>query len=147
MRQTEIKLKQKDRRMLDEICTKGVHMARALNRAHILRALDRKIPEGQIVEVLGVGRTAIWRTRAAYLERGLDFALQDMPRSGRPKQYQTDDEAEVTALACSDPPTGAQRWTMALLMGAARSQPRMRGIGRETIRRLLKKTASNHGAS
>jgi hypothetical protein len=46
-------------------------MARELNRAHILASLDRKIPERQIMEVLGVGRTAIWRTRAAYLERGL----------------------------------------------------------------------------
>jgi hypothetical protein len=27
------------------------------------------------MEVLNVGRTAVWRTRAAYLEGGLDFAL------------------------------------------------------------------------
>ncbi len=147
MRQTELKLGHKDRRTLQEFRSKGNHMARELNRAHILGALDRKIHESQIMEVLGVGRTAIWRTRAAYLEGGLEFALRDVPRPGKPKRYRTDEEAQVTALACSDPPAGAERWTVALLTEAARTHPNMRAISRETIRRFLKKTASNRGVS
>ena len=147
MRQTELSLSKRDRQTLDEFRSKGIHMARELNRAHILAALDRKIPESQIMEVLGVGRTAIWRTRAAYSEGGLDFALQDVPRPGKPKRYRTDDEAQVAALACSDPPAGAARWTVALLTEAARAHPQMRDISRETIRRFLKKTSSNPGAS
>ena len=147
MRQTELKLRQKDRQTLEEFRSKGNHMARELNRAHILAALDRKIPESQIREVLGVGRTAIWRTRGAYLGGGLAFALQDVPRPGKPKRYRTDEEAQVAALACSDPPAGAERWTVALLTEAARSHPNMVEISRETIRRFLKKTASNRGVS
>lgn len=147
MRQTELKLSQKDRRTLQEFRSKGNHMAREFNRAHILAALDRKIPESRIMEVLGVGRTAIWRTRAAYLEGGLEFALQDVPRPGKPKRYRTDEEAQVAALACSDPPAGAERWTVALLTEAARTHPNMGEISRETIRRFLKKTASNRGVS
>jgi hypothetical protein len=147
MRQTELKLSRKDRRAVEEFRSKGSHMARELNRAHILAALDRKIPENQIREVLGVGRTAIWRTRAAYLEGGLEFALQDEARPGKPKRYRTDEEAQVSALACSDPPAGAERWTVALLTQAARSHPHMGEISRETIRRFLKKTVSNRGAS
>ena len=58
MRQTELSLSKRDRQTLDEFRSKGMHMARELNRAHILTALDRKIPESQIMEVLGVGRTA-----------------------------------------------------------------------------------------
>ena len=147
MRQTELKLGQKDRQTLEEFRSKGNHMARELNRAHILAALDRKIPESRIMEVLGVGRTAIWRTRAAYLEGGLEFALQDVPRPGKPRRYRTDEEAEVAALACSDPPAGAGRWTVTLLTEAARSHPNMAEISRETIRRFLKKTVSNRGVS
>ena len=147
MRQTELKLSAKDRRTLKEFRFKGSHMARELNRAHILAALDRKIPESQIIEVLGVGRTAIWRTRAAYLEGGLEFALEDIARPGKPKRYRTDEEAQVGALACSKPPPGASRWTVALLTEAARSHPKMAEISRETIRRFLKKTASNRGAN
>ena len=65
MRQTELSLSRRDRRTLDELRSKGMHMARELNRAHILAALDRKVGETQIMEVLGVGRTAIWRTGAS----------------------------------------------------------------------------------
>jgi len=127
--------------------SKGEHMAREFNRAHILAALDRKIPERQIMEVLGVGRTAIWRTRAAYVEGGLEFALHDVARPGKPLRYRADAQAQVAALACSSPPQGAKRWTVALLTEAARRHPQMRAISRESIRRLLKKTSSGPGAS
>jgi hypothetical protein len=53
----------------------------------------------------------------------------------------------VTALACSTPPSGAQRWTVALLTEVARRQAPMKGISRETIRRILKKTCSDLGAN
>lgn len=147
MRQTELSLNRRDRRIVDEFRSKGLHMAREFNRAHILAALDRKVPEQVIMEMLNVGRTAVWRTRAAYLEGGVDFALHDVPRSGKPKRYEADAEAQVTALACSDPPAGAQRWTVALLTEAARRHPQMKTISRETIRRILKKTSSNPGAN
>ena len=147
MRQTELSLSKRDRRMVDKFRSKGLHMAREFNRAHILAALDRRVPEPRIREVLKVGRTAIWRTRAAYLKRGLDFALHDEARSGKPKRYEADVEAQVTALACSAPPPGAQRWSVVLLTEAARRHPKMKTISRETIRRILKKTCSNRGAN
>jgi hypothetical protein len=133
--------------MVDEFRSKGLHMAREFNRAHILAALDSQLPERLIMEVLNVGRTAVWRTRAAYLRGGVDFALHDEPRPGKPKTYEADVEAQVTALACSEPPTGAQRWTVLLLTEVARRHPKMKTISRETIRRILKKTSSNPGAN
>lgn len=145
MRQTELRLSRKDKQAVEEVRAKGLHHAREVNRAHILSALDRQVPQVQIMEVLGVERTAIWRTRAAYLEGGLEFALYDVPRPGRPRQYDTNVEARVTALACSAPPAGVKRWTVVRLAQAAREQPGLEAISRETIRRLLKKTASNHG--
>ena len=147
MRQTELSLSKRERELLQAFRSKGEHMAREFNRAHILSALDRKLPERQIMEVLGVGRTAIWRTRAAYVEGGIEYALRDVERPGQPKRYRAPEEAQITALACSSPPQGAKRWTVALLTEAARRHPRMREISRESIRRLLKKTSSNPGAS
>jgi len=147
MRQTELSLNKRDRRIVDEFRSKGLHMAREFNRAHILAALDKKVPERQIIEVLNVGRTAVWRTRAAYLKGGVGFALHDEPRPGKPKMYEAEAEAQVTALACSDPPPGAQRWTVVLLTQAARRHSQMKTISRETIRRILKKTSSNRGAN
>ena len=147
MRQTDLKLSNKDRRALDEWRSKGLRHAREVNRAHILAALDERVPEAVICRVLGVGRTAIWRTRAAYLEGGLDLALRDVQRPGAPRKYATGVEAEVAALACSKPPAGAKRWTLVLLEREARGRPGMQDISRETIRRLLKKTASSLGAN
>ena len=147
MRQTELSLSKRDRETVQAFRSKGAHMAREFNRAHILAALDRKLPERQIMEVLGVGRTAIWRTRAAYVEGGLGYALRDVERPGQPKRYRAPEEAQIAALACSSPPQGAKRWSVALLTQAARRHPRMREISRVSIRRLLKKTSSNPGAS
>jgi transposase len=146
MRQTELHLSNKDRRFVSEVRAKGLRHVREVNRAHILAALDRGVAEAQIMDVLGVGRTAIWRTRKAYLEGGLQLALHDVQRPGKPRRYGTDVEAQVSALACSAPPAGATRWTLDLLEQAAQRQPGMESISRQTIRRLLKKTASNLGA-
>ena len=89
---------------------------------------------------------AVWRARRAYLQGGLDLALFDVERSGRPRQYDTNAEARVTALARSTPPVGRQRWTMMELKRAARQEPSMGNVSRETVRRIPKKTISSPGA-
>jgi transposase len=141
MRQAELRLTAADRKEADSIRAKGLRSAREVNRAHVLLALDRRIPEAQIMSVLGVGRMMVWRTRAAYNDGGLDLALRDLARSGRPPKYDAQDEASVSALACSQPPIGSARWTLDLLLEAARKEPGLSGISRATIRRVLKKTA------
>jgi len=146
MRQTELRLSDEDRAFVEEVRNKGLHHSREVNRAHVLACLDRGIPEAQILAVLGVGRTALWRTRAAYLQGGLELALFDVERPGRPRKYDTDAEARVTALACSAPPEGRKRWTMVELERAARREPGLGSVSRETVRRMLKKTTSNPGA-
>lgn len=147
MRQTELHLSEEARSIVEGIRAKGLHQSREVNRAHILSSLDRGVPESQIMDVLGVGRTAVWRTRAAYLQGGVDLALFDVERSGRPRQYDTDAEARVTALACSTPPAGRQRWTVVELERVARQGLGLAGVSRETVRRMLKKTTSNLGAA
>ena len=139
MRQTELHLSEEARSIVEGIRAKGLHQSREVNRAHILSSLDRGVPESQIMDVLGVGRTAVWRTRAAYLQGGVDLALFDVERSGRPRQYDTDAEARVTALACSTPPAGRQRWTVVELERVARQELGLAGVSRETVRRMLKK--------
>jgi hypothetical protein len=101
MRQTELRLAMNDRRAIEATRSKGWHMAREVNRACILAALGRRLPEAQIMKVLGVRRTMIWRTRAAYLEGGSGHAVVDMQRPDKPRRYQTEVEARITALACS----------------------------------------------
>ena len=146
MRQTELHLTDEDRSSIDEIRSKGLHQSREVNRAHVLSCLDRGISEAQIMAVLGMGRTAVWRARAAYLQGGVDLAVFDVARSGRPRRYDTDAEARVAALACTTPPEGRQRWTIVELERAARHEHGLTNVSRETVRRMLKKTTSSPGA-
>ena len=147
MRQTELHLSEDDRAMVEAVRSKGLHHSREINRAHRLACLDAGIPEAQILAVLGVGRTALWRTRAAYLQGGVELAVFDVDRPGRPRQYDTDVEARVTALACSAAPSGRKRWTLAELETAARREPGLDRLSRETVRRMLKKTISGPGGA
>lgn len=146
MRQTQLHLTEQDRTVVEEVRSKGLHHSREVNRAHVLSSLDRGVPESQIFAVLGIGRTALWRTRLAYLQGGVDLAVFDVARSGRPRQYDTSAEAQVTALACTPAPEGRARWTIVELERAARLEPGLAKVSRETIRRMLKKTTSNLGA-
>ena len=145
MRQIELHLSVEDRELIESYRTKGLRQAREVNRAHILSALDRGVARAQIMAVLGVGAMLIWRTRTAYFEGGTQYALHDIARPGKPRRYDTDVEAQVCALACSAPPSGAKRWTIALLEQAAQAHAGIGPISRETVRRLLKKTASSRG--
>ena len=147
MKQTELHLSEADRLALHAFRSKGMHPAREVNRAHVLMALDGGVADATICQVLGLGRTALWRTRAAYRQGGLEYALHDEARPGQPRKYQTDEEAEVVALACSAPPGGRKRWTIRLLTTAAREHPGLANVNRETVRQMLKKTIANPGAS
>jgi transposase len=146
MRQTELHLSEDDRVIVERVRGQGVHHAREVNRAHVLSCLDRGVPEAQIMAVLGIGRTALWRARAAYLQGGLNLALFDVARPGRPRKYDTAVEAQVTALACSAPPAGRKRWTLVELERAARRELDVVELSRETVRRMLRKTPSSPGA-
>jgi transposase len=147
MKQTELHLSEADRLALHAFRSKGVHASREVNRAHVLLALDGGVADATICQVLGLGRTALWRTRAAYRQGGLEYALHDEARPGQPRKYQTDEEAEVVALACSAPPGGRQRWTIRLLTAAAQQRPGLANVNRETVRQMFKKTIANPGAS
>lgn len=146
MRPPKLHLRPADRKALQAFRSKGQRSAREVNRAHILLALEQKIPAATITSVLGVTRSVVWRTRSAYDEKGLAYALHDVGRSGQPRKYGTDQQAEVVALACSEPPSGAKRWTLRLLVQAAHTRPKLAGITQESVRQFLKKTAANPGA-
>ena len=146
MRQPKLHLSPTDRKALQSFRSKGQRSAREVNRAHVLLALDQGIPAATLTSVLGVTRSVVWRTRSAYDEKGLAYALHDVSRSGQPRKYGTDQQAEVVALACSEPPAGAKRWTLRLLVQAARGRPKLAGITQESVRQFLKKTAANPGA-
>lgn len=146
MKRVEIHLKDDERETLKAMCSSGVAPVRVLQRAQILLALDQGIQDQQIATVLQVERTRIWRVRQRYLNQQLKGALYEQARSGRPSKYGDQAEAELVALACSNPPTGYSQWSLALLTEVARQQSQLlRQVSQETVRQTLKKNALNLG--
>lgn len=146
MQRVEIHLKNDERTKLEVMCSSGVSQVRSLQRAQILLALDKGIQDQQIADVLNSERTRIWRTRKRYLEKGLEVALYDQPRSGRPVEYGDIAEAEIVALACSKPPSGQRQWTLPVLTQVARRQSQiLTCVSQETVRQVLKKNAVSLG--
>ena len=74
-----------------------------------------------------------------YKESGLDF-LKDKARSGRPQGLSGEDRAKITALACTDAPTGYARWSLRLLADKAVELEYVENISHNTVGKILKKT-------
>lgn len=146
MPREEIELKEDERRELERLSTSGVSSVRTLQRAQVLLALDRGVLDIDITKVLGIDRTRIWRIRKRYLEKGLGGAIVDQVRPGRPREYDDKAEADLVALACSEPPTGYSRWSLNLLTEVARQQnAALKHVSEGKVRQVLKKKGLSLG--
>ena len=85
----------------------------------------------------------IWRIRQRFLGAGMDDAINRRPQPERPEKRKVtgEQEAQLIALACTQAPTGNQRWTIRLLTKTAVELEIVEEVGRETIRLVLKKTS------
>ena len=146
-----VRLTAAEREKVEGVVNRGKVGAEKRKRAHILLKADAS-PEGpawsdgQIAVALDVGKTTIHRTRQAYVEQGLEAALERQRPSGR--HYRKLDgiqEAQLVKIACSPPPAGQARWTIKLLADKLVELEIVESIGAETVRRTLKKTTSSRG--
>ena len=71
---------------------------------------------------------------------GLDAALEELSRRGRPLKFDGYQCAQVTALACSEPPEGHSQWSLRLLADHLVELDVIDDISHETVGRILKKT-------
>jgi transposase len=146
-KRVEIDLTPEDRQALQQLTRKGKTSARKLNRARILLLADEGRAESDISQILGTSGNTIWRTKKRYNEGGLDWALNDEPRTGAPPKLDGKQEAFLVALACSAPPEGRETWTMQLLADKLVELDVVTSISDETVRTTLKKTTLSRGKS
>lgn len=112
---------------------------RQYNRINILLLLNKGKRVNDIEEFLHVDRITIWRTKNKYLEQGIKKALEEDARPGQPIKYATDQQAELSAIACGPCPAGRRRWTIRLLTAALKKKQGLETINRESVRLALKK--------
>jgi len=141
----KINLKEKEVEYLHDFLKKGRKSARELTRAHILLFTHEGKTEMEIKDTLRISRATVSNTKKRYREEGLQNALTEKPRSGQPKKYTNKQEAEIIAVACTDPPKGRKRWTIRLLTERMKRRKGFETINRETIRLTLKKAKLSLG--
>ncbi len=132
-------------RVLRTLIRTGTTSARVLARARVLLLADEGRTDDHIAANVHVGTTTVERLRKRYVEDGLDATLQERPRPGGTPKLDGKQEALLVALACSEPPQDRAKWTMQLLADNLVAIGAVDTISDETVRRVLKKTASNPG--
>ena len=141
-----VTLTAEERRMLQEMLSRGKAAARKLTHARILLKADAadggpNWNDGTIAEGLEVGRATVERVRKEFVEEGLEAALERRkPRRQYRRKLDGDGEAHLVALACQKPPEGRSRWTLQLLADRMVELKYVEEISYQTVRRTLKKT-------
>lgn len=145
----QLHLTSQQRRQLDKLIRSGTAPARTLTKARILLLTDYSQgahhPDDQIASALGVSMRNIVRVRKRCLQAGLDAALHDKPRPGRPPKITGEIEAQITVLACSDPPPGHAKWSLRLLSDKIVELGYLDSISHVAVSNRLKKTRSSPG--
>ena len=121
--------------------------ARVLLMADAQHPLGRYTDE-QIAAGLGLHVNTVARVRQAFAARG-EGSIDRRQRQSPPVAAKMDEaaEAHLITLCCSKPPQGRRRWTMTLLADEMVKRKLIVSIGREAVRRTLKKTACARGRS
>jgi len=117
-----VKLDAKQREYLETLAKRGKGSARFFKRVMILLACDDGKPYPDIESGLSVSHTMIRNTRQKFHEGGLEAALSEKQRPGKPVKITPAVEAKITALACEEPPSGNNYWTIKLLKAKLKDQ-------------------------
>jgi len=152
MKKYHVTLTTDERQQLQAIIAKRNAKSQAVKRAYVLLAADETqatwLKDEQIKTTYQVSIRSIERLRERFVEDGLETAIQGKKREKyKDKVFDGAVEAHVVALRCSEPPTGYARWSVRLLAEKMVELNYVESIGRETVRKMLKKTNLSRGAS
>lgn len=112
--------------------------ARVIRRANILSCLHNGMGSGMISKILHCDPKTVRNVAHVFLESGLDAALYDDERSGRPIDIDDKERTRIIAMVCADPPKGYYRWTLDLIVEEAHKRDLVEnGISREQVRVVL----------
>jgi transposase len=140
-----VRLTKEQREVLEDLTKRGVISVRKYKRARVLLLADEASEHGrkrdeEIVNLVQTSLPTVGRIRRRFVEEGLDAALNEKPRPGKPKTFSGKDRAAVIALACSEPPEGRARWSLRLLADKMVELELVDSISHKTVRDILKKT-------
>lgn len=134
-----LKVKLKDTELIRIKGLLNIEEPRVTRRCHILNGLHHGYKSGDLATILNVDPKTVTNVANAYLELGLDRALYDDEKSGRPIDIDDRERSRIVAMVCSDPPVGTYRWTLDLIVEEAVKRELIeKSLSRETVRLILK---------
>ena len=140
MASNKFKLSKEERSSLKTMLKKGIHRSVELMRARVLLSLDQGKKKIDISKEESIAYATVFNVRDRYKQGGLQNALYDSPRPGKPPKITPEQRAKITALACSEPPSGYSKWSLRLLADRVVELKIIEDISHEGIRDILKKT-------
>lgn len=140
-----VRLFTEERADLDRLTSGGVTSVRRYKRARVLLLADEAhghqvLPDEEIAKLADVSVGTVERLRRRFAEEGLASTLSEKPRPGKPRTFTGHQRVQITALACSEPPEGRNRWTLRLLADKLVELQFVESISHTTVREVLKKT-------
>lgn len=99
----------------------------------------------QTSKAVGLSHRTLNHLKQRFVEQGLEAIFSPKPsgKSKRPIIFDGAFEAELTRLACQNPPEGHARWTLRLLADKVVELKIVDKVSTMTIQRALKKTNLN----
>ena len=140
-----VRLTLEERKRLHDLVHKGRVAAYKRRHAHVLLLVDRGEhgpghPDRVAAERVEMAPRTVERIRQRCVLEGLDAALERRKRSReRARVLDGEAEAQLVAIACSDPPEGCARWTLHLLVDELKRRRIVATVSHETVRQVLKK--------
>lgn len=132
----QVRLKNKDLLAIKEYLK--YEEPRIIRRCNILNALNLGYGVVDISNLLHVHRNTVRNIGCIYNESGLDAALYDDERSGRPVDFDDRERSRIIAMVCANPPDGTYRWTLDLIVEEAQKRNLIdQSISREEVRIIL----------
>lgn len=120
----KLTLKKKDVTILQQLLRDGRTSLRVARRAQILltRASNQRV--GQVVAKVDQHASTVWRVCERYRQRGLEAALYDAPRSGRPPVFFLDGAQTGGGLGLQAPRhRGIEHFALVDTLSGAGHQP------------------------
>ena len=118
---------------------------RQRNRVQVLVRADAGDTDENIADDLGITTHTVANIRRRFATEGLEAALGEKPRPGKPAKLDGKAEAVVVALACSPAPEGKTTWTVRMLANRLVELQVTESVSDATIWRVLKKVTSSRG--
>jgi hypothetical protein len=137
-RPIRISVSRHDRKLLDELLSRGFQPVRVVLRAlALLHLADGSTAPDTARSLKNLTAKAVRSIAHRYQEGGLERALYEKSRPGAAPLLSTSEQQRIVAMVCSDPPEGQARWTVRLIAEEAVKRKLVPRVGRETIRILL----------